>query len=1124
MKPNDFMIKQKKQRTHWRLPMRRNSFRPILAGTIYGMCSVLPFGFEAEGRVKSSTDAYGNVTTYEYDNLDRQVAVQSKGLRNETIYNAKGQVEKTISNIKIKSDGTFDYSESITTVNTYNPFGQVIKTVTDGRIVEYEYDDLGRQIATIDHPIIINGQEVRHRSETVYDELGRVVISRTNVKQLANGTIDRTNAQELKYVYDYRGNVIKTIVADGTEISATYNEQGQKISETNQLGLTRTFEYNTKGQLIAVVLPSAIDPQTGKSANPRYEYQYDDFGRQILISDPNGHETEFGYDAFGNQITRTLPLGFGADGILGTADDVILPEGDFTERSEYDSNRRVVKQISFEGIITTFTYDDQGRVKSKTFYENQVKYFTNSPSQTWTYSYDSQGRITSINQNGRKTETNYDSQGRTISIKTPEGTVSYEYDKFGRQIRVSSNKGDDIRYSYDLFGRLETVTNGANGDITKYEYDLVGNLSRTITKNSTATLITTYEYDNMNRLVKETNFNDKNDNKVMDEGEGISQFAYELDKQGKKINATENFWVDLDTDGTLDLLANYVNWKYDNAGRLIREVFDHYDDNFDQTSEWIYDLVGNRLKQTINGKETQYNYDANDRLLREVTNNKMTVYGYDHTQQTSKTVSESGEIVSTTTYEYDLQGRMSVVTIISGNKTEITKYEYSADGIRVSAEHEIYVEGELQSKIRTEYLNDSKSLTGYSQVLRQTEYDTEGNIIKETSYVIGHQRISQTVEIGGEKTTHYFTFDGHGSVRVLLDAAMAVAQIYSFDAYGNALGFDSAEALTEFLYSGEQFDSKIGQQYLRARYYDPATGRFNRLDPFFGNLDNPQSLHKYLYTHAEPVNGIDPSGEFLAATIGITCVISAGIRGTFDARSIGFFTAFTSNLLVASNGIAVGVGLVIDGMALLYRYGSPYLVKEYAQIMIAYQREHYVKNVQKCIVDMFNKESPTLLPNIQLTHADYENVGRIVGEAYCDKVWQFLEEHPFVTAQAGYRLPWETERSNPYCEDWAIAISEMFSSIGTKTLHLQSGQIVHFDKLLRCELGQWNDSANTSDTPSPLQHNFAVLYPQGYTVSLPVDPVLLIFDPWQTLLPNVYTTQTFNMSVDRVGDIIFYGG
>jgi RHS repeat-associated protein len=386
--------------------------------------------------------------------------------------------------------------------------------------------------------------------------------------------------------------------------------------------------------------------------------------------------------------------------------------------------------------------------------------------------------------------------------------------------------------------------------------------------------------------------------------EGISQFAYELDKQGKKISATENFWTDIDDDGTLDLLANYVNWKYDNAGRLIREVFDYYDDNFDQTSEWIYDLVGNRFKQTVNGKDTTYNYDANDRLLKEVTNNKTTIYGYDHTQQTSKQVSENGEIVSTTTYEYDLQGRMSVVTIISGNKTEITKYEYGADGIRVSAEHEIYVDGELQSKIRTEYLNDSKSLTGYSQVLRQTEYDSEENVIKTISYVIGHQRISQTVEIGGEKTTYYFTFDGHGSARVLLDTAMVVAQIYSFDAYGNALGFNTAEALTEFLYSGEQFDSKIGQQYLRARYYDPATGRFNRLDPFFGNVIDPLSLHNYLYAHSDPTNGIDPSGEvlFLLPIIGLISSITVGatIGGLTGAYLSGNVTGTLTGALVGA--------------------------------------------------------------------------------------------------------------------------------------------------------------------------------------------------------------------------------
>lgn len=58
----------------------------------------------------------------------------------------------------------------------------------------------------------------------------------------------------------------------------------------------------------------------------------------------------------------------------------------------------------------------------------------------------------------------------------------------------------------------------------------------------------------------------------------------------------------------------------------------------------------------------------------------------------------------------------------------------------------------------------------------------------------------------------------------------------------------------------ERWHIVTGQQYLRARYDDPSTGRFNTLDPFVGNNDDPQSLHKYLYALADPITYVDPSG------------------------------------------------------------------------------------------------------------------------------------------------------------------------------------------------------------------------------------------------------------------------
>lgn len=93
--------------------------------------------------------------------------------------------------------------------------------------------------------------------------------------------------------------------------------------------------------------------------------------------------------------------------------------------------------------------------------------------------------------------------------------------------------------------------------------------------------------------------------------------------------------------------------------------------------------------------------------------------------------------------------------------------------------------------------------------------------------------------------------------------------------------------------AGEQFDTDAQQYYLRARYYNQNNGRFNRTDPFAGNNQDPQSLHKYLYAHNNPVNAVDPSGLMsitnvafsmsigqmvFAAAVAFTYVAVPGIR------------------------------------------------------------------------------------------------------------------------------------------------------------------------------------------------------------------------------------------------------
>lgn len=49
---------------------------------------------------------------------------------------------------------------------------------------------------------------------------------------------------------------------------------------------------------------------------------------------------------------------------------------------------------------------------------------------------------------------------------------------------------------------------------------------------------------------------------------------------------------------------------------------------------------------------------------------------------------------------------------------------------------------------------------------------------------------------------------------------------------------------------------------MRARYYDPSTGRFISRDPINGTLTNAQTQNPYAYAGNNPINNSDPSGKF----------------------------------------------------------------------------------------------------------------------------------------------------------------------------------------------------------------------------------------------------------------------
>ncbi len=160
--------------------------------------------------------------------------------------------------------------------------------------------------------------------------------------------------------------------------------------------------------------------------------------------------------------------------------------------------------------------------------------------------------------------------------------------------------------------------------------------------------------------------------------------------------------------------------------------------------------------------------------------------------------------------------------------------------------------------VTTRYLVDTHNLTGYAQVVEESQ---GGAVTRQYTY--GHDLISQRQVIGGNWHVSYYSYDGHGSVRQLTDASGAVTDSYTYDAFGNLIG-RTGTTPNEYLYAGERFDAETGMYHLRARYLNPSSGRFQTVDSYEGRRFDPRTLHKYFYAHDDPINLTDPNGKSIS--------------------------------------------------------------------------------------------------------------------------------------------------------------------------------------------------------------------------------------------------------------------
>ncbi len=159
----------------------------------------------------------------------------------------------------------------------------------------------------------------------------------------------------------------------------------------------------------------------------------------------------------------------------------------------------------------------------------------------------------------------------------------------------------------------------------------------------------------------------------------------------------------------------------------------------------------------------------------------------------------------------------------------------------------------------------------------------------------------------------YFHQDGLGSI-VAMSTATGTTDTERFDAWGAKLL--GSGAIPIYGYTGREQDGTpttgTGMIYYRARYYDPANGRFTQRDP----IELKGGINLYAYVGGNPVNRVDPTGEVAGVIgaeiifIGAAAIIATQIKyaiammasacnaASYDACVLGCIaTAKTKNLL-----------------------------------------------------------------------------------------------------------------------------------------------------------------------------------------------------------------------------------
>jgi RHS repeat-associated protein len=694
------------------------------------------------------------------------------------------------------------------------------------------------------------------------------------------------NGHTTSYSYDGNGNPTLITQPGGATVGMTYNGHGQVTTVTDEAGKTMSYGHDTDGNLTSVTTP------LGKKTT----FGYDSAGRVTSIVDPRGnitganpadYTTTVSYDA-ADEITavtdalgHTTSYSYDADGNLASLTDANNHVTSYT----YDNANRLTTVTAPDLSTTSYGYDAVGNITSR----------TDGNGHTTIYAYDDDNRLHTITDALSRTWTlGYDAASNLTSIQTPSGgTISYSYDALGRRSGASySDSTPAVGYGYDADGNRTSLSDGAGSAAAVY------NALDELTSVTRGTGAFSYTYDADGRIATRTypdgtttNYTYNDDGQLTSASQGSATTGYQYDAAGHLTQTTlpnsvvetaaynRVGWLTSRNDG----FRSFV-YGYDPAGNLTSRTVGGATTSYTYdalnrltgisgptTISYGYDNVGNRTSQSTAAGTTSYSYDAADELTSTSGPGGTTSYGYDaNGNQTS---------AGGWTFAVNLAGQITSAS----DGTTTTQYAYDGDGNRLAA---------TTAGVATNYLWDSN----FRLPQLALEQDGTGSLLRRYGY--GLDRTSFTTP----STVAYYSSDALGSVTELSSTTGVQLGQYDSLPFGDTAtssNVDPSVASNPFAFTGEYLDPATGLYDLRARQYDPTSGRFTSPDPL-----GPQAAGTYVYSGDNPLTQIDPSGLRHTPSCSLLCHIG-GLTVGCAANTYCNTALWTASLLTDQPEIAL---------------------------------------------------------------------------------------------------------------------------------------------------------------------------------------------------------------------------